>query len=119
MGVFFLILGLLKLQDLEGFVRNFAKYDLIAKTDRRYGYIYPFMEIILGLLYLWGYFQGLVNLLTLGLMAISAMGVYRAIKRGKNLECACMGTSIKLKLSTVSLVENIGMGSMALLMLAF
>ncbi len=117
MGIFFVVLAVLKLLDLKAFVTSFARYDIIAKADRRYGYVYPFMELGLGCLYLWGYFESLVNLLTVCLMGASAVGVLIALKRGKQLDCACMGSRFKLKLSTVSLVETVGMGAMALLML--
>lgn len=52
MGVWFLSFGVLKLVDLPSFARSFAQYDLIAMRWHNYGYIYPFIEIVLGLIYI-------------------------------------------------------------------
>lgn len=117
MGVFFLLLAALKLFDLEGFVASFVQYDVLAQRDRRYAYAYPLIEITLGMLSLSGHAVGPVNLLILVVMGVGAYGVFKALQAGKKLECACLGSTLKLKLSTVSLVENLGMGLMALVML--
>ena len=33
--------------DLEGFINGFAMYDLIAKRNSTWGYVYPFIELAL------------------------------------------------------------------------
>jgi hypothetical protein len=43
--------------------------------------------------------------------------VAQELKRRAGIHCACLGNVIKLPLSTVSLVEDIGMGLMAAAML--
>jgi hypothetical protein len=50
MGVFYIIVSLLKLRDINGFVDAFAKYDVISSRYRYYGYVYPFLELVLGLM---------------------------------------------------------------------
>ena len=52
MGVFLVFFALLKIFDLEGFMNGFAMYDLIAKRNSTWGYLYPFIELALGLAYL-------------------------------------------------------------------
>jgi hypothetical protein len=52
MGIRFLLFGVLKLLDLEGFVKTFMQYDIVAKRRKPYGYIFPFLEILLGIAYL-------------------------------------------------------------------
>ena len=49
MGVFLVFFDLLKIFDLEGFMNGFAMYDLIAKRNSTWGYVYPFIELALGL----------------------------------------------------------------------
>ena len=49
-------------------------------------------------------------------MAWSALGVISALRRGLDVNCACMGTVLKVPLSTVALTENVGMGAMATVM---
>ena len=52
MGVFLVFFALLKIFDLEGFRNGFAMYDLIAKRNSAWGFVYPFIELGLGLTYL-------------------------------------------------------------------
>ncbi len=117
MGLFFIIFAMFKLIDLLGFVKGFAMYDLLTKRYRNYAYAYPFIELVLGLFYLAGFVPVLTNLVTVIIMFISAAGVILSIKRGMNLKCACLGTTLEVPLSTVSIIENVGMGVMALVLL--
>jgi hypothetical protein len=117
MGIFFLLLAMFKLFDLNGFADGFQMYDIVAKKLRGYAYAYPFIELALGALYLSGQLPVFTNLLTLVVMTISASGVFISMKRGYKFKCACLGTVLNVPLSTVSLVENLGMGVMAAYML--
>ena len=47
-----------------------------------------------------------------------ALGVFSALRRGLDVECACMGSVLHVPLSTVALVEDLGMAGMAGGMLA-
>ena len=46
-------------------------------------------------------------------MLISSIGVIKSLRSGMNIKCACLGTVLSVPLSTVSVVENLGMGLMA------
>ena len=113
MGGFFLVFGGLKLLDLGGFAAAYAKYDLLAARLPAYGWVYPIVEVALGLAYLatpeW---MGL-HAITFLLMTFSALGVIRALRRGEQLTCACMGTAFNLPMTTVTIVEDLGMAAMA------
>lgn len=116
MGFFLVVFAMLKLFDLPGFADGFQKYDLVAKRARPYALLYPFIELALGLAYLARWRLDLVYPVTVLVMTVGAVGVILALKRGLDLECACMGTTLKVPLSTVALVEDIGMAAMALVM---
>jgi hypothetical protein len=113
MGYFFVFLSLFKFFDLQGFVKGFATYDLITKHFEPYGYAYPFIELDLGLGYIVGAGLVWVNLLTVIVMTTSGIGVVRSIRSGAIINCACLGTVLNVPLSTVSILENFGMGAMA------
>ncbi len=113
MGLFFIIFAMFKLLDLAGFAKGFAMYDWLTKKYPPYAHLYPFIELALGLCYLSGLYPLLTNLITLLVMGVSAYGVIKALKSGADIRCACLGTVIDLPLSTVSVIENIGMGTMA------
>lgn len=113
MGYFFVFLSLFKFFDLKSFVEGFSTYDLITKRVRGYGYFYPFIEFSLGAAYLAQSNLFVVNVITLVIMLISGLGVLKSILSGQKIKCACLGTALNVPLSTVSVLENFGMGAMA------
>ncbi len=113
MGYFFIFLSLFKFFDLKGFVEGFATYDLVTMKVIGYGYFYPFIEFLLGASYLLQYNLFWVNLITLTVMSISGAGVLKSILSGQKIRCACLGSVLNVPLSTVSVLENLGMGAMA------
>jgi len=117
MGVFFLVFAGFKLAGYQMFVEMFPTYDIVAQRWSAYAKLYPFLELLLGLLYLGNAVPVIRDSATLLLMAVSSIGVARELKRRRGIHCACLGNIIKLPLSTVSLVENVSMGLMALAML--
>ena len=93
MGVWFLAFGLLKLYDLHGFVEAFYQYDIIAKKWRIYGYLLPFMEIILGLIYILNtsmVYTTFINIIALVFAILGILSAFMIVKSGKKIECACM-----------------------------
>lgn len=113
MGGFFLVFGGLKLLDLGGFAAAYGKYDLLAAQLPAYGWMYPFVEVSLGLAYLATPEWIGLHAVTFVLMTFSALGVIRALRRGEQLTCACMGTAFNLPMTTVTIVEDLGMAAMA------
>ncbi|MCA9308873.1 hypothetical protein KC973_00695, partial [Candidatus Saccharibacteria bacterium] len=91
--------------------------DVIAKRFKPYAYLYPFIELGLGVLYLLNLAAAYRDAVTLVIMGVGVVGVTQEIKKRSGIHCACLGNVIKLPLSTVSLVEDAGMGLMALIML--
>jgi YHS domain-containing protein len=117
MGFFLVMFSMFKFFDLEGFADGFQMYDLLAKRLRGYAYVYPFLELALGLGYLSHWQPLVVYSATVVLMVFGSLGVFRALAQGLDLECACMGTVLKVPLSTVALTEDLGMAAMAAVML--
>jgi len=112
------LLGLQKLQNIEKFATMFLNYDLLAQKWVRYGYLYPFVETVAGLLMMMGVLTWLSAPATLFVASIGAISVIKAVYIDKReLKCACLGDS-RVPLGFVSLVENLMMIGMALWMLA-
>lgn len=112
-GMFFLFLSTFKFWDLKGFYHSFREYDLIAAKLPFYGYLYPFLELAIAVGFLSHFMPVLVSFITAALMLILVIGVISALIRKKDLRCACMGTKLDLPLGVVSVVESLGMGTMA------
>lgn len=119
MGLFLVIFGMIKLFDLPGFAKNFAAYDVVAKHEPAYGFVYPFIEITLGWMYLADINPMVVNALTAMILGIGLIGIFQAMRSGKGIKCACMGNLLNVPVGTVTVVENGSMVAMALISLIF
>ncbi len=117
MAGFFLSFSFFKLLDLRGFADSYARYDLAAARWHTWGYIYPFLELGLGISYLIGYAPTYTNLVTIALLGFSSIGVTLSNLRRQNIQCACLGAVFDLPMSTVTIIEDVGMVLMALMML--
>jgi hypothetical protein len=113
MGFFLVVFSMFKFFDMEGFADGFQMYDLLAKRFRPYAYVYPFIELCLGLGYLSHWRPLVVYLTTIIVLTFGSIGVLRALFKGLDIECACMGTVLHVPLSTVALIEDLGMAAMA------
>ncbi|MBO74777.1 MAG: heavy metal transporter [Flavobacteriales bacterium] len=113
MGAFFLVFSFFKFLDIRGFAESYQSYDLLAKAVPAYAFIYPFLELLLGMA--WAFKGGIfpVALITVLLMGFSAVGVIAAVTRKKHIKCACLGTVFNLPMSTVTIVEDLLMVVMA------
>lgn len=117
MAGFFLVFSFFKMLDLNGFASSYSMYDLLAKRVSAYGYIYPFIELGLGVAYLLAYRPMLINVLTLIVMAFSSIGVILAVMNKQKIRCACLGTGFNLPMTTVTIIEDLLMAAMAAWML--
>lgn len=117
MGFFLIVFSMFKFFNLEGFADGFQMYDLLAKPFRPYAYLYPFIELGLGLGYLAHWQPAVIYTATVVVMVFGSLGVFNALRKGLDVNCACMGTVLKVPLSTVALTEDLGMAAMAAAML--
>ena len=113
MGAFFLAFSFFKLLDLQGFADNYRSYDVVSKRIPAYGYVYPFIELLLGIAYVTAFQPFATNLVTLVVMSVSSVGVIQSLLNKRNIRCACLGTVFNLPMSTVTLVEDGLMVAMA------
>ena len=113
MGTIFIVFGALKIVNLKGFVKIFAKYDLVGKHSSVYGYMYPFIEILLGLSFFYKDHRMKSYILTIILMIIGMVGVFLSMRKGVSLRCGCLGSFLHVPLSYVTVSENIVMLAMA------
>ncbi len=113
MGGFFLTFAFFKLLDLKGFALSYSSYDLVASRWLGYGYIYPFIELALGMAYVAGFQPTIANAITIGVMTASTLGVVKSLLQRRKIQCACLGTVFNLPMSYVTLTEDLLMVAMA------
>ncbi len=108
------LLAMLKLQDIESFATMFLNYDLLARRVVRYGYVYPFAELLAGVLMIGGIALWLSIPVAAFIGTIGAASVIKAVYIDKReLKCACVGGASRVPLGFVSLTENVMMVAMA------
>jgi cation transport ATPase len=118
MGLFFIVFSFFKMLDLKGFSQSFKMYDPLAKHISVYGLIYPFVETVLGLMFLMRYEINFALIITLILLATTTIGVTKTLLAKKSIQCACLGTALKLPMTEATFIENAIMIVMAILMLS-
>lgn len=117
MGLFFIIFSFFKILDLKGFPDSFRMYDPLAKIIPAYAWIYPFIETVLGLMFLMRFRISIALIATLIILGITTVGVTKILLDKKSIQCACLGTALKLPMTEATFIENAIMMVMATLML--
>lgn len=117
MGFFFIYFALFKLINLPGFAMGYQEYDLIAKRSKLWAYAYPFIEVLLGALYLGLVDNIWLHVFTILITVVNCFGIAIKLAKKEVFQCACLGTVLKVPLTKVSLVEYAAMGLMAGVML--
>lgn len=117
MAGFFLVFSFFKLLDVRGFADSYAMYDLLAMRFKFYGYVYPFIELGLGLAYLIAWQPLITHWITFIVMTFSSLGVIRSVRNKQKIRCACLGAVFNLPMSTITIIEDLLMAGMALWMI--
>ncbi len=106
MAGFFLTFSFFKMLDLKGFSESYSMYDIVAKKVKAWGFVYPFVELALGLAYATGFEPLGTNIVTLIVMALSIVGVLQSVLNKRKIKCACLGAVFNLPMSTVTIIED-------------
>ena len=117
MGLFFIIFSFFKMLDLKGFPVSFKMYDPLAKVIPVYGFLYPFVETVLGIMFLMRIQIIFALIVSLIILLVTTVGVTKTLLSKKIVQCACLGTHLKLPMTEATLIENIIMLSMSIIMI--
>lgn len=117
MGLFFIVFSFFKMLDLKGFPESFQMYDPLAKVIPAYGWIYPFIETALGLMFLMRFNVEIALIATIIILGITTVGVTQTLFSKKKIKCACLGTALNLPMTEATFIENSIMLVMSVYML--
>ena len=117
MGLFYIVFSFFKFLDYKNFPSTFSMYDPIAKIFPLYGWMYPFIETILGLFFLLRIQLFISLCVTITILGITTVGVTRSLMNKSNIQCACLGTALKLPMTKATFIENFIMIIMAVWMI--
>ena len=90
---------------------------MVARRFPFWGYVYAFMELILGIAFLINFNPFITNTVMVLVMSLSIVGVLQTVLNKKTIKCACLGDVFNLPMSTVTIIEDGLMIIMGLLML--
>jgi len=113
MAGFFLVFSFFKLLNLSGFASSYRMYDIVAAKWKSWGFIYPFVELGLGIAYLINFMPFYTNLITVIVLGVSSIGVIESNLNKRKIKCACLGDVFNLPMSTVTIIEDLAMVAMA------
>ena len=117
MAQFFLAFSFFKFLNLTAFAESYSMYDIVAQKIKAYGFIYPFIELALGISYLINFNPTFTNSATIFVMGISSIGVIKSVLNKQKIQCACLGAVFNLPMSTVTIIEDLLMVAMAIMAL--
>lgn len=114
MGGFFLLFGFLKVISWKKFAESYQGYDPLAMKLPLYAYIYPAIEILLGVAYQFrlGY-ESILNTTTVLILGIATLGIAKVLKRKEVVKCACLGGLFSIPITWFTVFENLLMIAMA------
>lgn len=117
MAGFFIVFSFFKMMSLSAFAEGYRTYDIVAQAIPAYGFVYPFIELALGVAIITSFEPYTTNIVALIVMTVSTIGVVNSLMKKTPFQCACLGTVIKLPLSKVTLFEDLLMVVMSIVML--
>lgn len=117
MGLFFCVFAFFKLLDVPAFATGYKRYDIVTKQFPVWGYIYPFVELGFGILYLENIQPFWTNIAVIIVLGISIIGVIQSVVNKKKIHCVCLGTGFNLPMSQVTIIEDATMILMAIFMI--
>ena len=118
MGLFYIIFSFFKILDIKGFSISFRMYDPLAKKAPIYGYIYPFLEVLLGVMFLTRFEVNIALVITVIILGVTTIGVTQTLLNKRAIKCACLGTTLNLPMTEATFIENAFMIIMALILIS-
>jgi hypothetical protein len=120
MGGFFLLLGTLKVISWKKFAESYQGYDPLAMRVPIYAYIYPAIEVLLGIMYQFRFDNELLwNILTVLILGIATIGIIKVLRKKEVVKCACIGGLFSIPITWFTVFENVLMIGMAIYMQIF
>lgn len=105
-----------KLVHAEEFSTAIANYRMLPSSLIFVGsLVFPWLEFVLGVLLITGFWRSTVTLLTACLFLVFTLGVAQALARGIDISCGCFSLSgTGEKIGSLTLLRNLSLFAMSL-----
>jgi hypothetical protein len=81
-------------------------YDIVAKKWKHWGYIYAFIELLLGISYFVWFAPLATNIVTFVVMSASIVWVLQSVLKKQKIKCACLWAVFNLPMSWITIIED-------------
>ncbi|MGQ9561639.1 MAG: MauE/DoxX family redox-associated membrane protein [Candidatus Oleimicrobiaceae bacterium] len=106
-GVMFLLAGLSKVADLEGFARAVARYGIVPRSLLSFvALTLPPVEVALGLFLLVGFLTRWTALGAVVLLLAFSLATGIVLLRGASFDCGCLGIIAEERIGLFTLTRN-------------
>ena len=113
-GSSLLVFGGFKLISFESFLQVFPRYDPLAARYGWYSYIYPLLEVLLGVFYILDIAPAVRYIVTFVMLSFGLVGMVTNLQRhGPSTKNTWLGNIFKLPMSTAILFEDALIGLLA------
>lgn len=113
MAVFFIIFAAIKFADIENYAQTYRSYDFLAKMIRPWGYVLPFILVVMGFWYLLSDPPTRLNVIAMAVTGAASLSAIKAYKHHYKKQYAYHKTLLRLPFTRISLMENLAMFAMA------
>ncbi len=80
---------------------SFKQYDIVTRKIPAYGYVYPFIELFIGISYIFDsmmmYWMP-INVATIIISSLTTIGILLSFSHPQKIHCACLGANTELTL---------------------
>lgn len=114
LGLWLIQFGMVKLFDIDDFANKFTQYDVFGSRARVYAYVFPFIQIALGLAYLGVFHPQATSILLLVAALINLIGLYKQYDNVPLFKGVSLSGFLRTPLREAAIVENTLMIAMAL-----
>jgi uncharacterized membrane protein YphA (DoxX/SURF4 family) len=109
-GVLFIFYGISKVADPSHFANEIGNYDMLPEIFiQLMALVIPWIELIVGLLLLFGAYQKENGIIATGLLIVFTLAVIIAFSRGLDISCGCSGSDAGQKVGWLKIFENVGL----------
>lgn len=114
LGLWLIQFAMIKLFDIDDFAGKFMQYDPFGGKSRFYAYLFPFIQLALGLAYLALYYAQATSVLLLVVALINLIGIYKRYDEAPVFKDVSLSGFLSTPLREAAIIENILMIVMAL-----
>ena len=118
-GGVFLVAALTKMLDREGTAVSMSRYPFLPGGFGRFiAYTFPYVELLVGGLLVFGLFTRVAALMAVGLFVLFTGLIIYDLTRGQSSSCHCFGRLSSEKLTPMAVVRNAVLLALAVLVFA-